>query len=151
MVALPRNLPTLPQYQAFHLYEYEALASELQQSPGTSPLTNGEITIFPRRGASAHGAHRFLDATSVGGQPDPLWSLIGHVMQRINSLTQRIGNLELEVARVANDVSQIQSHSSEDDQEMIIFGPPKKVTPVKIKMGKTRRGVPAFVFSEDDE
>lgn len=83
------------------------------------------------------------NATIVGGAPDPVMSLIGHVMYKVEVLSHRLGTLEQALAYYDS--------SEGEDLDAVVFGAPLEIRTFKAKVIGFVEGEPLIVSGEVDE
>ena len=91
------------------------------------------------------------DSTTIGGEPDPTWLVavkLGETLDEARSLVRRAERLvsraeALHAARGAED--------EDNSGDVVVFGTPKRVVPMRLQMIGSRRGVPLLAPEDLEE
>lgn len=94
------------------------------------------------------GRFESFDSTSVGGGPDPIWSLVRELSEALNNakvlnqrLNQRAEALVSELEIIRSD----QEASDADEGDVVVFGDPHRKKRIQGRIVRRRRGEPLFI------
>jgi hypothetical protein len=91
-----------------------------------------------------------FDSTSVGGTPDPVWSIVMELSEALSEIIALAHRAEFSVIRMEALIADAIT-TSDESADIVVFGEPQRRHPVRGRMIGSRRGEPLIVPEDFDE